>query len=153
MRDGTRKCVRATIVALRRDARCVGYVILAQEAPIPIGDDDDGRSVRHLLVARLEDTTGRLAESNARLATEIADGPRRRQHGSDCLRRLVVAQEEERRRIARDLHDDLGQRLTALRLTLEAGRERARRTAGDAWTSARRCWRASIRVSISWRGN
>ena len=35
------------------------------------------------------------------------------------LTRLVLAQEDERRRIARDLHDQLGQQLTALRLTLE----------------------------------
>ena len=36
------------------------------------------------------------------------------------LRRLIVAQEDERRRIARDLHDHLGQQTTALRLNLDA---------------------------------
>jgi signal transduction histidine kinase len=39
------------------------------------------------------------------------------------LRRLVSSQELERRRIARDLHDQLGQRLTALRLKIASLRE------------------------------
>lgn len=37
--------------------------------------------------------------------------------------RLVAAQEDERARIARNLHDQLGQQLTALRLTLAALRD------------------------------
>lgn len=37
----------------------------------------------------------------------------------ELLRRVVSAQEEERARIARDLHDSFGQQLTALRLALE----------------------------------
>ena len=41
------------------------------------------------------------------------------------LRKVVTAQEELRARIARDLHDQLGQQLTALRLTLERSRDRA----------------------------
>ncbi len=43
---------------------------------------------------------------------------------SGLLKRIVTAQEDERARIARDLHDQLGQQLTALRLTLEQHRER-----------------------------
>jgi PAS domain S-box-containing protein len=39
---------------------------------------------------------------------------------SEIMHRLVEAQEAERRRIARDLHDHLGQQLTALRLKLES---------------------------------
>jgi two-component system CheB/CheR fusion protein len=38
---------------------------------------------------------------------------------TELLHRIVSAQEDERRRIARDLHDSLGQHLTALRLSLE----------------------------------
>jgi signal transduction histidine kinase len=38
----------------------------------------------------------------------------------EMLRRLVVAQEDERRRVARDLHDHLGQQLTSLRLKIES---------------------------------
>ena len=76
--------------------------------------------MRDVLAARVEDASQRLSESNARLTTEIVDRTQAEAARMRLLRRLVVAQEEERRRIARDLHDDLGQRLTALRLTLEA---------------------------------
>jgi len=41
----------------------------------------------------------------------------------EILQRIVTAQEDERKRIARDLHDELGQQLTALRLKLDAGRK------------------------------
>jgi len=37
----------------------------------------------------------------------------------ELLRRVITAQEEERKRIARELHDETGQTLTALRLNLE----------------------------------
>jgi signal transduction histidine kinase len=41
------------------------------------------------------------------------------QRDKEILQKLVGAQEDERRRIARDLHDELGQQLTALRMKLE----------------------------------
>jgi two-component system CheB/CheR fusion protein len=55
-----------------------------------------------------------------------------REHAEDLERRvaertreLILTQEEERRRIARDLHDHLGQQLTALRLSLAVCDERS----------------------------
>ena len=37
----------------------------------------------------------------------------------DLLRRLVNSQEEERRRVAREIHDQMGQQMTALRINIE----------------------------------
>ena len=80
------------------------------------------RQSRDELEARVAERTADLARANAAL--------------TELLRRLVTAQEDERRRVARDLHDGLGQELTALILGLKAleravpagspGRERLR---------------------------
>jgi signal transduction histidine kinase len=50
---------------------------------------------------------------------DITEHRRAEAQRAELVRRLVSAQEDERRRIARDLHDHLGQQLTALRLALE----------------------------------
>lgn len=44
---------------------------------------------------------------------------------TELLQRLVTVQEEERRRVARELHDSVGQLLTALRLAVRAARDSA----------------------------
>lgn len=48
--------------------------------------------------------------------------------------RLVGAQEEERRRLARELHDEVGQMLTALRM--EVGKAERLRASGDGFAAA-----------------
>lgn len=58
-------------------------------------------------------------------------------HVRELLRRLVSVQEEERRRIARDIHDQMGQAMTALRINLESLAVRCGPDAGLAAQAAR----------------
>jgi two-component system CheB/CheR fusion protein len=71
----------------------------------------------------------RVHERTAELRSEVTRSAEAQERVTMLLRRLVTAQEDERRRIARDLHDHLGQQLTALRMTLERHREQC--AAGD----------------------
>ncbi|MBN1218575.1 MAG: GAF domain-containing sensor histidine kinase [Anaerolineae bacterium] len=60
-----------------------------------------------------------VAIQNAQLFTELEA---QRQALQLVSLRLVSAQEEERRRISRELHDELGQALTALKINLDVAR-------------------------------
>jgi two-component system CheB/CheR fusion protein len=71
--------------------------------------------------ARVE-LEARVRQRTAELQQEVIRRSEAQEQIAKLLGRLVTAQEDQRARIARDLHDHLGQHLTALRLTLERSR-------------------------------
>jgi signal transduction histidine kinase len=118
--DGSTRDALTTILALHAETGVLGYGVAAHLttiAPLPV----DPRVVENSVDDTSPSETRRqLSESKTLLAAEIADRTQAEASRARLLRRLVVAQEDERRRLAQDLHDGLGQRLTALRLILEA---------------------------------
>jgi len=81
--------------------------------------EDAIRAAHAQLERRVQERTAELAHTNGTLTDEIT---RRKQAEADrreLQQRLTTAQEDERQRIARELHDQLGQHLTALGLGLK----------------------------------
>jgi PAS domain S-box-containing protein len=68
---------------------------------------------------RVEERTAELASTNGTLQREIARRETAEADRRDLQQQLTSLQEDERRRIARELHDELGQHLAALGLGLK----------------------------------
>jgi len=77
------------------------------------------RKARDELELRVKEDTAELTRTNELLHQEIID----RKRAGDQIRRLthqlMMAQESERQRISRELHDVLGQELSALKISLD----------------------------------
>ncbi len=91
--------------------------------------EEDWRGmVLHAVVQPLRDPVGRIA-GTVGISLDVTERKRIERELNDkgeqlqaLTRRLLDTQERERRALARELHDDFGQFLTALRLNLEAAR-------------------------------
>jgi PAS domain S-box-containing protein len=66
------------------------------------------------LEVRVRERTAELARVNESLRAEMGERERAERARTELLGRLVFAQEDERRRIAREMHDQFGEQLTAL---------------------------------------
>ncbi|MBA4190433.1 MAG: PAS sensor protein [Planctomycetaceae bacterium] len=81
---------------------------------------EDAIRVAHAqLEQRVHERTAELAHTNGTLTDEIARREMAEADRRELQQRLASAQEDERRRIARELHDQMGQHLTALGLGLK----------------------------------
>ena len=78
--------------------------------------------ITNAVVLRNESGPYRMLGATADITEMIMAQSAKRE--SEIMHRIIDAQEAERRRIARDLHDHLGQKMTALRLRMEAAVEK-----------------------------
>jgi signal transduction histidine kinase len=102
------------------------------------------RWIHHLARVSRRDAAGRLAASYG-VFRDITEGKRTDEELVDLSRRLIRAQEEERAIIARELHDDVTQRLAVL--AIDAGRAELAAATGEQAEAMRSLREGLVRVS------
>jgi signal transduction histidine kinase len=104
----------------RQTARAIHYAIERKRAEEALKKAEaELERERDQLEARVQERTSELSNANRALQAEIHQRRQAEQAHQQVLRRLSEAQETERGRISRELHDRLGQNLTALKLGLQ----------------------------------
>jgi two-component system CheB/CheR fusion protein len=78
------------------------------------------RRAKETLEAQVVDRTKQLMVANRKLRQEISDRRQAEHARMNLLQRMVTIQGDERRRISRELHDQIGQHVAALSLRLKA---------------------------------
>jgi len=87
--------------------------------------EGDLRRAHDDLEVKVGERTAELSRVNVKLQSEVVEHQKAEAARAQLLRRLVTAQEEERRRISRELHDHLGQHLAAMTLCIKTLRPAA----------------------------
>jgi signal transduction histidine kinase len=136
---GAARSVRRPIALLTDSAERIAYGNLNQ--PIPdLGRDEIGRLGRSFEQMRmaLKGSLEHVERANQQLEQRVEERTRelkrlyeqlqeREQWREELLRKVIAAQEDERKRLARELHDETSQTLSALAMKIE--------TALAAWPS------------------
>ena len=104
----------------RPTARAIRYAIERKQAEEAVKRAEASlQRERDELEVRVAERTAELVAANRSLQAEILQRQRAEEAHQQVLRRLSEAEETERGRISREMHDRLGQDLTALKLGLQ----------------------------------
>jgi PAS domain S-box-containing protein len=122
-KDGSRFFASGVMMPLIVGKRLTGYAKIASDLTEKKRRAEELQSAHDELELRVFQRTKELAETNELLRHEVEQRKLSEKQRVKLLHRIVSAQEAERRSIARDIHDQLGQRITALRLKLASLRD------------------------------
>ncbi|MDO8483456.1 MAG: sensor histidine kinase [Candidatus Limnocylindrales bacterium] len=116
----TRRVVKPTDLLMRAAERMAGGDLAS---PIEVRAQDEVGQLAESLEAmrqRLNAAQGTIERANRELESRVADRTARL---GQVLRKTISAQEEERLRLARELHDETAQALAALTIALDRTRD------------------------------
>ncbi|MDT5271074.1 MAG: two-component system, chemotaxis family, CheB/CheR fusion protein [Acidobacteriota bacterium] len=119
-KDGSRFYASGVVRPVMRDGMLYGFVKVARDLTAGRTAEEILRKAHDGLEARVVERTGELRDTVEAMLAEVKERRTAEEHARTLVGQLVTAQEDERRRISRDLHDLLGQQLTAIRLKLAA---------------------------------
>ena len=113
-KDGSRFFASGVMMTMRSPSGALqGFVKIAR-------DLTERKLAQDALEARVRERTSELQALNEVLHGEIQQRVAAERERQDVLRRITTAQEDERLRISRELHDQIGQHLAALMLGLNS---------------------------------
>jgi PAS domain S-box-containing protein len=122
-KDGSRFYASGVMTPLLNVGGQYGYAKIARDLTERKKVEEALKIAQEQLETKVIERTAELAETNESLRREIIERKRAEEERVGLLRKIVTTQEDERSRIARDMHDHLGQRLTALRLKIASLKE------------------------------
>jgi PAS domain S-box-containing protein len=118
-KDGTRFYASGVLAALSGGGGRQGFAKIARDLTRQKRAEEELQRERDKLEERVRERTTDLLNLNETLLAEVKERTAAEEHARRLMRQIVTAQEDERRNVARDLHDHLGQQLTGLRIKLE----------------------------------
>jgi PAS domain S-box-containing protein len=123
-KDGSRFWSDGMLMLLRDEAgQPRAFAKIMRDETARYRAEEELRRSRDELERRVEERTRELAETAQVLLGEVKERKAAEAHAKELLHRIINVQEIERRRVARDLHDNLGQQLTVLSLKLSLLRQ------------------------------
>jgi two-component system CheB/CheR fusion protein len=123
-KDGARFYASGVMTAITQNGVLRGFAKIARDLTNQQSAAEELRRAHDELESRVGERTEELRQSVESMLIEVKERRLAELRAKGLVGQLVTAQEDERRRISRDLHDQLGQQLTVLRLKLASHKER-----------------------------
>jgi PAS domain S-box-containing protein len=101
-----------------------GYAKIARDLTERITFQEELQEAKDNLEVKVQARTSELNESNESLRTEVIERTESERLRVNLLRKIVSSQEDERKRISRDIHDHIGQQMVGLKLKLQILQEK-----------------------------